>query len=240
MNIGIVTYGGGKDLEAGINLLKSEFNSAVIFVFNNNVNQACSYLDGDNEYFEFSAYKKMIPIFNGAGPFLILNDTLFKTHRALYWIRLIQNHQKIFKGSNATENAVFGDIRFDGNEFNERPNPFLASWVFLLHSRKELDLFGIALSNVCNESTFNSTPEYDNFIHKWLNNKSWFSGWHGPKVESARKIKSIKMEHRLSKEFNSIGLKIKSLGEGQVLFYKWLRLMDRLYTRMKAWQLRLK
>ncbi len=236
MEIGVITYGHFDGLEEGIKKLKTCFGNARISVLNNMPNAARpSEIQGSYAHYEFSGYLEMCESFTGTGPFVIVNDTLFKTHYTVGWLRLLKRAMIQLNKDTVT---VYGDIRWDGNAYAERPNPFLASWLFVLPNAYSLDVFKQSLTEILNEPTSLGSEAYQAFLHAWIFPKGKLSGWHGgAKDEHARirKERCIRLEHRLSTVLPQHGLPLTSLGSFSPFFYMILRGMDRLNTRVKAW-----
>ena len=234
--IGVITYGHFDGLEEGIKKLKTCFGNARISVLNNMPNAARpSEIQGSYAHYEFSGYLEMCESFTGTGPFVIVNDTLFKTHYTVGWLRLLKRAMIQLNKDTVT---VYGDIRWDGNAYAERPNPFLASWLFVLPNAQSLDVFKQSLTEILNEPTSLGSEAYQAFLHAWIFPKGKLSGWHGgAKDEHARirKERCIRLEHRLSTVLPQHGLPLTSLGSFSPFFYMILRGMDRLNTRVKAW-----
>ena len=236
MEIGVVTYGHFDGLEEGIKQLNTFFGNARISVLNNMPNAARpSEIQGSYAHYEFSGYLEMCESFTGTGPFVIVNDTLFKTHYTVGWLRLLKRAKIQLNKDTVT---VYGDIRWDGHAYDERPNPFLASWLFVLPNAHTLDVFKQSLAEILNEPTSLGSEAYQAFLHAWIFPKGKLSGWHGgAKDEHARirKERCIRLEHRLSTILPQHGLPLTSLGSFSPFFYVILRGMDRLNTRIKAW-----
>jgi hypothetical protein len=236
MEIGVVTYGHFDGLEEGIKQLNTFFGNARISVLNNKPKAARpSEIQGSYAHYEFSGYLEMCESLTGTGPFVIVNDTLFKTHYTVGWLRLLKRAMIQLNKDTVT---VYGDIRWDGPAYAERPNPFLASWLFVLPNVHTLEVFKQSLAEILNEPTSLDSEAYQAFLQAWIFPKGKLSGWHGgAKDEHARirKERCIRLEHRLSKVLPQHGLPLTSLGSFSPFFYMILRGMDRLNTRVKAW-----
>ena len=236
MEIGVVTYGHFDGLEEGIKQLKTCFGNARISVLNNKPNAARpSEIQGSYAHYEFSGYLEMCESFTGTGPFVIVNDTLFKTHYTVGWLRLLKRAMIQLNKDTVT---VYGDIRWDGHAYDERPNPFLASWLFVLPNVHTLEVFKQSLAEILNEPTSLDSEAYQAFLQAWIFPKGKLSGWHGGAKDDyarIRKERCIRLEHRLSTVLPQHGLPLTSLGSFSPFFYMILRGMDRLNTRIKAW-----
>ena len=236
MEIGVVTYGHFDGLEEGIKQLNTFFGNARISVLNNKPKAARpSEIQGSYAHYEFSGYLEMCESLTGTGPFVIVNDTLFKTHYTVGWLRLLKRAMIQLNKDTVT---VYGDIRWDGPAYAERPHPFLASWLFVLPNVHTLEVFKQSLAEILNEPTSLDSEAYQAFLQAWIFPKGKLSGWHGgakDEHERIRKERCIRLEHRLSKVLPQHGLPLTSLGSFSPFFYMILRGMDRLNTRVKAW-----
>lgn len=185
---------------------------------------------GDNTAYEFSGYLVVAREFKGEGPFLIVNDTLFKNHQTPLWKALVE---RLLVTANWNENAVWGDIRNDGNTLPERPNPFLASWIFIVPNRKVLAVFTNTLETMIKAPMPTFSEPYEQFLTAWLRKRP-LGGWHGTRNEAAMKRKrlAIKYEHTLSKKLLAAGIELRSMGEKSPFRYWVTRLADRVSTRL--------
>ena len=235
MEIGVVTYGHLDGFANGVKQLETSFRNARISVLNNQPNSARpSELQGSNSHYEFSGYLEVCESFTGSGPFVIINDTLFKTHYTVGWLRLLKRAMIQLNKDTVT---VYGDIRWDGNAYAERPNPFLASWLFVLPNAHTLDVFKQSLAEILNEPASLGSEAYQAFLHGWIFPKGKLSGWHGGAKDEparARKERCIRLEHRLSTVLPQHGLPLTSVGSFSPFSYLVLRGIDRLNTRFKA------
>jgi hypothetical protein len=75
------------------------------------------------------------------GPYIIANDTWFKTHHAALWGRLLRNFFK----ADVRKDCVFGDIRTEASAFVEKPSPYLSSWIFYIPNKAVLMQFQACL-----------------------------------------------------------------------------------------------
>lgn len=233
-SIGLVVYGNSAKWQQQIAGLKKDLQPTQLLVVNND-HQNChpEEIRGDNSSFEFSAYAQLGSLLEGDGPFVIANDTLFKTHWQRGWTKLLQ---KAITQMDRHELAVWGDIRTDGDDIPERPVLFLASWIFVLPNRQSLEAFTQILSELCATKMQEPSPAYALFLHWWTSPSRRLRGWHGPRTAEnlQRKIRSIRLEHALSTAFHQNHLPIHSLGQFSPLAYKFLRLFDRLRTRLDS------
>lgn len=246
MNIGIITYGSLESLDSGIRKMKRRFPQAKISVINNKPGAAkAGQIQGSNRDYEFGGYAEMVELWSAEaqhgtsipatdGPFLIVNDTLFQTHYAQGWLDLVSLSLDKLHTSGS---EVYGDIRRDGDSLAERPDPFLASWFFLLPNRMSLQRFSIALDQLLQEPQPEFSEDYRLFLENWLHPKGKFRGWQGAAhpSEKERKIRCISLEHRLSKLMPLHQLQIVSMGHFGENRYRILRLIDRSRTRIKVW-----
>jgi hypothetical protein len=235
MEIGVVTYGHLDGFANGVKQLETSFRNARILVLNNKPNTARpSEIQGSYAHYEFSGYLEMCESFKGTGPFVIVNDTLFKTHYTVGWLRLLK---RAIAQLNRHTVTVYGDIRWDGEAYAERPNPFLASWLFVLPNELSLQVFKQSLAEILNEPASLGSEAYQAFLHGWIFPKGKFSGWHGGAKDEparARKERCIRLEHRLSTVLPQHGLPLTSVGSFSPFSYLVLRGIDRLNTRFKA------
>lgn len=191
---------------------------------------------GTNEQFEFGAYLDLLTGFKSKGPYVVLNDTLFTLHHTRLWMRLIDG----CLGHSKTEGlgpGIIGDIRRDGTDLPERPDPFLASWVFIIPNRNSLASFQTALNTVLGASIpAKFSDGYEDFLNKWLTQKTMVTGWHGTHSDSEilRKRKTIFWEHRLSKLCTESGVELVSIGQYQPVLYAMVRIYDRIINRVQA------
>ena len=129
---------------------------------------------------------------------------------------------------------IFGDLRFDGDDLHERPNPFLASWVFLLNGSVAAEEMYQTLANLLENPQPNWSSAYEVFLNEWLLSQKWYKGWHQKAVNSEilkLKKRNIYWEHCLSKALvENDGLTVYSLGHENALIYQTLRVLDRLKT----------
>ena len=237
MNWGLVTYGSGKATGWGTKCITDRFPDATLWVVNNGAGKAVgNELQGTNEFFEFSGYAQLIEAFKaGKGPFVIANDTFFKTHQTRLWLVLLK---RILGARNPLQTGmVYGDIRIDGNALSERPNPFWASWIFVIPDVATLLRFEGVLQQVMAEGERPLSEAYKAFFEAWLQPRKRWGGWHGQATEAAlrRKRSCIVMEHRLSYLWVKAGYEIGSIGAFYPRFYGILRILDRLKTRWQAW-----
>jgi hypothetical protein len=246
MKIGIITYGSLESLDSEIRKIKRRFPQATLSVINNKPGAAkADQIQGSNGDYEFGGYSEMVELWSAEaqhgtttsgsdGPFLIVNDTLFQTHYTEGWLDLVSLS---LNSMNASGSEVYGDIRRDGDSLAERPDPFLASWFFLLPNRTSLQRFSFALNQSLQEPQTEFSEGYRLFLENWLHPKGKWRGWQGsahPSVKE-RKIRCIYLEHRLSKLMPLHQLQIVSMGYFGENRYKVLRLIDRIRTRIKAW-----
>lgn len=186
---------------------------------------------GSNAAYEFSAYLQLIDSFEGNGPFVLVNDTLFKNHWRWAWGILVKK-----AAANISGEVICGDIRLENGDIDERPNVFLASWIFIIPNRSQLTLFKQVLSKVLEEPCSTPSPAYNNYLEAWLQPSRWYKGWHGLVDANAvaRKRASIQWEHALSKKLMESGVHLQSIGQHSALLYMLTRAHDRFVTRLQA------
>lgn len=192
---------------------------------------------GSNVYFEFSGYLELVKSMQTEGPYIIANDTWFKTHHSFLWGRLLRN----FLNTKVRKDCVFGDIRTETSQFVEKPSPYLSSWIFYFPNKAVLMQFQACLERAivtAREANFSS--QYLSYVAGWLQPKNRWYGWHMPLANAfllQRKRTCIYIEHQLNAELLNAGLDLVSLGQHQKVLYRLLRLIDRLQTRLNAWGL---
>lgn len=186
---------------------------------------------GSNTAFEFSAYLQLIDSFEGNGPFVLVNDTLFKNHWHWAWASLVKK-----AAEKTTKEVICGDIRIEKGDIVERPNVFLASWVFVIPNRRQLETFKQVLTTVLDKPLSTPSPAYNAYLEAWLQPRRWYKGWHGQADAKAvaRKRASIQWEHALSKELTEAGVQLQSVGQYSSLLYMLTRARDRVVTRLQA------
>lgn len=188
---------------------------------------------GNNQYFEFSAYRQLCDLFSGEGPFIIVNDTMFTNHWQWAWAKLCKRAvQKMPHG----QMVVYGDVRIEGGTIPERPNIYLASWIFIIPDRHVLRQFSLLLDSVMLQRLPDPSPSYRRYIDEWIHPPVWYKGWHGQRNQEAinRKIRCVVMEHLLSKRLAEYGLRLQNLGQFRKILYALVRIVDRLVTRIIA------
>jgi hypothetical protein len=193
-------------------------------------------LQGTNEFYEFSGYDQLLQwMKEREGPFVIVNDTFFKTHQTRLWLWLLK--RVLTQSHLLTSGVVYGDIRRDGDALTERPNPFWASWIFVIPDVATLKRFQEILELVTTRNVPTLSEAYTEFLDDWLQPKQRWGGWHGQVSEQAleRKRACIIMEHQLSKLWLNRGYEIGSVGDFYPHVYRMLRILDRLKTRWHAW-----
>lgn len=236
--VGIVVYGASP---SGLHRLRrwaSDVGAGQCVIIENKAGAAThGVFQGDNQYSEFSAYLQLCGLFGGDGPYLIVNDTLVRTHWTHGWARLCR---KVLRGK-LDEHAIIGDIRNDGDHIAGKPSVYLASWIFIIPSRKALDAYRAALEQaLIHPETLPSA--YNQWLDRWLNPGTLSGGWHrqAGEAEKRRKRFCIITEHRLSQLLSAHGLRLVSAGRFNPVLYFLIRLADRLKTRFSAAIIRLK
>ncbi len=235
--IGIVVYGASASRLQRLRSWASSLGSQRTLIVENKKGAAPKgVLQGDNTFSEFSAYLQLCGLFAGPGPYIIINDTLVRTHWAFGWAAL---SRKIL-AQNLDANTIIGDIRHDGDNIPGKPSVYFASWIFFIPSRNELEAFAKALKQALNHP--DTLPEaYNLWLDRWLNPNSLSGGWHrrAGEAEKQRKRFCIITEHRLSLMLPVHGLNMVSAGRYSTALYALIRLTDRLKTRTKAMVMRL-
>ena len=131
LSIGIVVYGNNVVKQQQLQWLQQQLGAKRLLVLNNHETARMpGDLEDDNRFYEFSGYLQLVRLLEGEdGSFLILNDTLFKTHWTWGWVWLLK---RLIARPCKKESGILGDLRFDGEDLAERPHPFMASWIFWL------------------------------------------------------------------------------------------------------------
>lgn len=235
-SLGVVIYGSNPKKRRCISALAARISAEHVLVVNNHsASVQAGEIAGSNQFYEFSGYRELCDRLTGEGPFIILNDTLWVNRWVGGWRSLLRSALKYTKS-----NAVWGDVRIEGGEIPERPNTYLASWIFVIPNREVLNLFADSLDAVMHHRYPPPSPAYQTYLDRWFAPR-WYGGWHGVRSEEAlaRKRHCIRMEHALSAVLAEKNLPVRPLGENRALFYALVRLADRNLTflqRLKAIQ----
>ncbi|HMM12938.1 MAG TPA: hypothetical protein PKE03_12655 [Bacteroidales bacterium] len=235
--IGIVVYGASASRLERLRRWATNLGTKGLLIIENKAATAQGeVLQGDNRYSEFSAYLQLCNLFEGAGPYLIVNDTLVRTHWTAGWSLLCR---KVLRSA-LDEKTIIGDIRNDRDTIPGKPSTYLASWIFIIPTRRELEAFREVLEKaVVHPDTLPAA--YNTWLDQWLKPSSIWRGWHLRADEAAlqRKRFCIITEHRISQLLPQSGLHMVSAGAFSPLLYRWIRLADRLKTRLHALKSRL-
>lgn len=233
LEIGWLIYGSNEAKRKQMRLWEAGLGVSHAYIVNN-LASSCrpDEWPGTNHDFEFSAYAHLLDAFEGPGPFILVNDTLFRNHGYALWQSLVR---KVLKEP-ASFPFVWGDWRSEDIDFPEKPKNYLASWIFIIPDRATLALFKECLANILRSDLPPASAAYTSYVRNWLQSGNWFGGWHGPgdAITLARKQRTVRLEHALSIEFKKRGLYIKSMGKNGKLLYFWIRIYDRLRTRWMA------
>jgi len=229
MQICIVRYGKNRSLVKGLDLLRRQFPKAEITVINNAPLEAdLQEIQGSNLAFEFSGYLELLENRPKQGVVILLNDTLFKHHFAGGWVRFIRSFLEVLS---TEDKVIYGDIRWDGTALVERPNPFLASWLFVIPNEISNEVFRSTLRDVIQMPIPKMSAEYELFLTEWLVSSGLWKGWQGSEKDTVtieRKKKCIYWEHQLSANLAKSGVELRSIGEKNRVGYWVLRWVDRL------------
>jgi hypothetical protein len=228
MEIAFIKYGNEYAESQEIFDWCGKLNDTAPLIINNKLSSLMpGELPGDNSFFEFSGYQIAVKSFKTNGPFLIINDTLFKHHLPVGWIWLINKAIQSKLGSP----TVWGDHRNEKIAFPEKEKIFLASWIFFLPDRHSLEAFGLALDTAIKHLDQPLSDPYQKYIHQWLKEPSMLSGWKGRIDEQTyqRKFISIQLEHALSRSLSAAGL-LRSFGQITYL-YRLIRILERIQYR---------
>lgn len=193
-------------------------------------------IPGSNVAFEFSGYAQALDMMQGDGPFVLLNDSLFRHHWSGGW-RYMLRHLLAELRPWAQDGRILGDLRRESIEFPEKPSIYWASWIFVMSDRLALERMRAALERVIREEWAAASPVYENYIDQWLHQSWWRGGWQGHPTPSAiqRKRVSIRREHELSRILLvEQGLEPNNIGFNHPVLYKITRLVDRAMARYSA------
>lgn len=213
------------------------FEEDQIFVFNNFVGRMSQHESaGDNAAYEFSGYALALDKMQGQGPFVLINDTLFRHHWKPGWAYLLRgllNDPWLW----STSGRIVGDLRSESFEFPEKPATYWASWIFVMSDRIALQRMRTALERVIREDWSKPSQAYVDYLDQWLNKSWWQGGWQGNPSPAAlqRKTLSIRREHELSRILlNEQALTPYAVGHHQKFLYRVTRLIDRMLARYAA------
>lgn len=230
--VGVVVFGASASRLEKLRRWANAIMAEEIFIIENKAGAAQEGVwQGDNLYSEFSAYMQLCTLFAGPGPYIIVNDTLVRTHWAYAWAKLCRD---VLEGA-LPDNIIIGDIRNDSDGITGKPSTYLASWIFIIPTRRALEAFRSVLEQAVVHPA--SLPEaYNNWLDKWLKPSSLSGGWHrrANEAQLQRKRFCIVTEHRLSQLLPQAGLRMASAGEYNPNLYFLIRLADRLKTRLYA------
>lgn len=232
--LGFVIYGSNPDKRKWIKRWQQKLGVGHLVVINNNLTTRMDdELTGDNSNYEFSAYQQLCRLLPGEGPFILVNDTLFKNHWEWAWARLCRI---ALRRLSCSEMTLWGDVRIEGGHIPERPNTYLASWIFVVPNRLVFSKLADTLATLCSQELPPPGADYQRYLENWLFPKVWYKGWHGKRSEAdnQRKLRSVRLEHALSKQLPTAQIQIRSLGHFHPALYKLIRLTDRLITRTLA------
>jgi hypothetical protein len=165
--------------------------------------------------------------FKGEGPFLVVNDSLFKHHLPEAWTLMIKKATQL----KVAAPSVWGDQRKEDVFFPEKEKQFLASWIFYIPDRSSLLAFQMALEDAIASLGQPLSRGYQDYIDQWLHGKKWLRGWKGKMDDETykRKVLSIRLEHGLSKSLSSQGV-MRSFGQITML-YRITRWAERILYR---------
>lgn len=240
MNIAWIIYESNPEKRKRIQAMNEQLKAKQQLIVNNAGHAILAdEILGSNSDFEFSGYLEAIAHFTGEGPFLLVNDTLLLTHWLPGWTKLFKRAQRSPEFFPAA--TVAGDIRWEEVIIPERPIPYLSSWVFWCNDRQALLHLEHALRKVIAQDMKPPSVVYQNYLDRWFQPSSAFSGWHGELNSNTyhRKLRCVRLEHALSLALAE-NKPLRSLGELAPNSYWLLRIIDRFRTRWSAWQKRSK
>lgn len=232
----IVRYGTDRKFPKNLETMKQHFPEAEFIVLNNMPNSGKSdEIQGSNFAFEFSGYLELLELSTWKGKVILVNDTLLKHHFTQGWLWLLKRFCSEIKDE---ENVIYGDIRWDGTDLMERPNPFLASWLFVIPGAKSQEIFANTLKRLINNPIPELSAKYELFLTEWLESDKLWKGWQGSKKDSGnieRKRNCIYWEHQLSANLAKDGITLKSIGDSSRFEYSILRVLDRM--KISIWRI---
>lgn len=207
------------------------------YVINNSEDyQLFEEIPGNNTAFEFSGYAQALDLMQGDGPFVLVNDSLFRHHWSRAWCIML--HRLLEDLWLCTQDGkILGDLRRESIEFPEKPSTYWASWIFVMSDRWALQRMRVALERVIQAEWSEPSPEYEHYVKKWLNKSWWRGGWQGNPTPTAihRKRISIRREHELSRILlMEQRLTPYSIGHRQQVLYRITRWTDRMMARYSA------
>jgi hypothetical protein len=230
--IGLVCYGPEPTLSHWLSRLAADFPKARVQIINNHPTvRVEGALQGHNEQFEFGAYQDLLGLFSKADQVLLLNDTWLSHHATGLWYSLI----KQALNTPTPEPLIWGDLRYDGEALEERPHPFLSTWLIWAPNRPAVLAFQSALRATLQQPLPTLSPEYETFLDRWLGGTG-FRGWQGPSSPEAqqRKRQCIIWEHRLNLLLLAEGMRMGDLRKFGPIRHSLCRFYDRAMARWVA------
>jgi len=183
------------------------------------------------DHFEFGAYAAAARHAAPNGPYVVVNDTLFRSHASGLWANWL-----LAARSSMHASGVFCDVYPAPKERPvEIPDPYASSWIFYAPTRSSLENFSAAVQRVLEAPTPPLSSAYTAFLDRWLNHPLPGVGYQGPRSpeDLARKRQTIVWEHSLSRELQAAGQLHPFVGPG----YRALRTLDKLLRRLKLFYL---
>lgn len=180
-----------------------------------------------NDHFEFGAYAAAARHAAPSGPYLVVNDTLFRSHAAALWAKWLLAARNSLHAA-----GVFCDVYPAPRECPvEIPDPYASSWIFYLPARSDLDFFSAAVQRVLDAPAAPPSAAYAAFLDRWLNHPLPGVGYQGPRSpeDLARKRQTIMWEHSLSRFLVARNQLQPFSGTG----YRALRTIDKALRRLK-------
>jgi hypothetical protein len=237
LEVGFVTYSNSSRTSAELKKWLENIPTSFVHIVNNYPNRASPQeIQGHNKYQDIGAYPLLISQFKSKGPYLIINDTLFVNHSPTLWKIAIKYWMKC---PYPDKNTIWGDIRHSNTPFNEIPNTYLASWIFLIPSKEELNIFNELLLKSLENTPLQWSTEYNNYLNKFLNG-NLFKGWHKIEQSDAKILKKqcYFLEHTISKRLLNHNIQLQPITKQKIYLYNLIRIIDRLNTRyifLKNW-----
>lgn len=178
-----------------------------------------------NTHFEFTGYAAAARHAQTDGPYVVVNDTLFRSHASGLWANWL-----LAASSSLHASGVFCDVYPAPRERPaEIPDPYASSWIFYLPTRADLETLSAAVQWVVSQPAAEPSPSYRAFLDRWLNHPVPGVGYQGPRTpeDLARKRQTIVWEHVLS-QLLATSNQLRAFSGTR---YKILRFIDKILRR---------
>lgn len=180
-----------------------------------------------NDHFEFSGYAAAAHHARTDGPYVLVNDTLFRSHASGLWAKWLRAARNSLHAS-----GVHCDVYPAPRERPaEVPDPYASSWIFYLPTRTDLKTLSAITQQIVSRPAADPSPAYAAFLDRWLNHPLPGVGYQGPRSpqDLARKRQTIMWEHALSQLLATSNQLRAFTGTG----YRALRIIDKALRRLK-------